>query len=1051
MKKQKVSRFNKKYLIEKREVRFFLSSTFADMGPERSAIVKVFNELKLEARKRNVILSLVDLRWGVTQEESRTGRVLSVCLNEIEHSHPFFLGLLGSRYGSSPNPEDLKNNKELEERYPWLRKDIENGLSITEIEIQYAVLRNPNDVDAAFFINNTPGCLPDSHKRLTRLKDTVRNKKGVSCDDYFSIEDLCQKVRARVLGIMDKYFRVSDSPQRSQEQTTQLAFINSHHSHYIKSGRNHRIIDDFVNGEQQNLVISGPSGIGKSALIANWIKENQDRIPYHIIYYFVGNATTTNDYHHILSYIRNGVQSLCQTDHPHYNGESIETETQRILIEAAEKGARLLIVIDGINQIADNENAKLLNWLPTTVNGKVKFLFSTLDHDETWNTFRRRDYPIRQIKPLTQSQRKRFLKQYLSHVGKTLDREPLDRIISNEQCKNTLVLKTLLDELICFGSFKHLNKRIDYYLAASSPEDFFNRMLKRMEADYSLNQDIVRHVLSLISLSEDGLSEDEILHITGIRQIDWHLFYCAFYNHFITRQGRITFSHQFVSDAVHKRYKLKKAQNADGYRKEIVRHFESPVTDIESRNRQISESAYQYYHLRDGEHLHQTIFSLDAFNLYCTTGLTQFAGFWRFLSSTNSDKYSWHGYLHQPSDGIRAEEMPFLNLGLFSDLYFADYHFSIECYKANIRKTIDTLGKSHPHIAAAYNNIGDDYALLSDPMHALEYYDKALAIAEEQLGVNHPDTCTLYNNIGAACADMADYDTALDYYEKAMKGHSSIWGENHPSIAVDYNNMGSVYCEQGLYDKAYSCFDKARLISESTQGDNHPDTALYYDNLGEACLLKRDIDHAEAYCCKAFAIRWVVFGENHPETASSYLKIGLLYYERRMFETARKFFAAAKTIYEQTLGKKHPDTAEAYNDMGLAYYSLNKYKTAYRYYSLALSIRKEKLGEMHPKTAFSYNNIGVLHETQGNHLKALDCFFKSLRIRENVLGMNHIDTGFTCMKIGSIYDLAGEYKSAHDYYSKALVAYAENRHPLTEEVRQKMERVADLGGLLEHA
>ena len=122
----------------------FLSSTFSDMQEERSELVKTFEMLKVEAAKRNVSLSVVDLRWGVTEEEAKTGKVISVCLNEIENSHPFFIGILGNNYGTAPNRAELEKNPELRERYPWLESaipdDKENSMSITEMEIQYGVL-----------------------------------------------------------------------------------------------------------------------------------------------------------------------------------------------------------------------------------------------------------------------------------------------------------------------------------------------------------------------------------------------------------------------------------------------------------------------------------------------------------------------------------------------------------------------------------------------------------------------------------------------------------------------------------------------------------------------------------------------------------------------------------------------------------------------------------------------------------------------------------------------------------------------------------------------
>ena len=159
------------------------------MDAERTALIKTFDTLKIEANQRNVTLSVVDLRWGVTEEEARSGKVLSVCFEEIEHSHPFFIGLLGSRYGTSPSLSELEKNPELEERYPWIRKDIEDGMSITEMEIQYGILRNSHDVDAAFFIKATPGTVPDDTIRLTLLKEEIKSQNRFVHDEYDSIDD----------------------------------------------------------------------------------------------------------------------------------------------------------------------------------------------------------------------------------------------------------------------------------------------------------------------------------------------------------------------------------------------------------------------------------------------------------------------------------------------------------------------------------------------------------------------------------------------------------------------------------------------------------------------------------------------------------------------------------------------------------------------------------------------------------------------------------------------------------------------------------------------
>ena len=57
-----------------RIIRVFLSSTFRDMEMERSALVKLFKGLQVKAASRGVTISLVDLRWGITEEDAKSAR-----------------------------------------------------------------------------------------------------------------------------------------------------------------------------------------------------------------------------------------------------------------------------------------------------------------------------------------------------------------------------------------------------------------------------------------------------------------------------------------------------------------------------------------------------------------------------------------------------------------------------------------------------------------------------------------------------------------------------------------------------------------------------------------------------------------------------------------------------------------------------------------------------------------------------------------------------------------------------------------------------------------
>ena len=85
---------------QQRVVRVFVSSTFQDMFAEREELVKfTFPELRKRCRERQVEFVEVDLRWEITYEQKAEGKVLPICLAEIELCRPYFMGLLGERYG----------------------------------------------------------------------------------------------------------------------------------------------------------------------------------------------------------------------------------------------------------------------------------------------------------------------------------------------------------------------------------------------------------------------------------------------------------------------------------------------------------------------------------------------------------------------------------------------------------------------------------------------------------------------------------------------------------------------------------------------------------------------------------------------------------------------------------------------------------------------------------------------------------------------------------------------------------------------------------------
>jgi len=133
--------------IMSNNIRVFVSSTFRDFGLERDFMMsKTLPILREICFKKGLTITFVDLRWGVTSEESGRGDVIKLCLDEVQACKPFFICMLGERYGWHLTGEGDESLLEKTfdigaKHYPWVAE--QRHRSVTEIEILGGAL-NPD-------------------------------------------------------------------------------------------------------------------------------------------------------------------------------------------------------------------------------------------------------------------------------------------------------------------------------------------------------------------------------------------------------------------------------------------------------------------------------------------------------------------------------------------------------------------------------------------------------------------------------------------------------------------------------------------------------------------------------------------------------------------------------------------------------------------------------------------------------------------------------------------------------------------------------------------
>ncbi|MCX6844512.1 MAG: tetratricopeptide repeat protein [candidate division WOR-3 bacterium] len=609
-----------------RVVRVFISSTFRDMFRERDMLVKrIFPQLRKMCEERFVTWGEVDLRWGVPDEKKAEGKVLPICLEEIRRCRPYFIGILGERYGSLPEelPPDLLD------REPWLKEHLKH--SLTELEIWHGVLNDPKMAGRSFFYFRDPSYLdhlpkeanrsefasesPEAAGNLARLKDRIRSSGLPVRENYADPEALGELVLRDLTDVIDVLYPVGSEPDPlDREAMLHEAFARSRARVYIGRDDYFKQLDEHAAGDGPPLVILGDSGSGKSALLANWAQRYRKDHPDDLsVLHFIGASPYSSDWAAMLRRILGEFKRRFGfADEIPDKPDALRAAFANWLHMAAAKG-KVILILDALNQLEDRDGAPDLVWLPPVIPANVRLFLSTLP-GRPLDDLKKRNWPTLAIQPFTAAERALFIKQYLAQYRKELSQAQASRIAATEQAANPLFLQALLEELRLFGKHEELESRITLYLQAKDIPALYELILARYEEDYEDDRPgLVRDAMTGIWAARRGLSEVELLDILGkdgepLPRAYWSRLFLAAEQALVSKAGLLNFFHDHLRAAVRNRY-LPEEQQQSAAHLRLAGYFEKQ----EPGPRRTDELPWQLAEAKSWQRLYDLLSDLDFF------------------------------------------------------------------------------------------------------------------------------------------------------------------------------------------------------------------------------------------------------------------------------------------------------------------------------------------------------------------------------------------------------------------------------------------------------
>ena len=1040
----------------------FVSSTFRDMQAERDALRDfVLPRVNEFAAKYGRAVEIIDLRWGVdtaaVSEEEQNHKVLRTCLDEIERSRPFFLGLIGDRYGWTPPRSYME--AALEAAYFSLE---ETNMSVTALEIEYGVLRSKNPPICLFYFRESPdyAVMPEKlhqiyqdeaegQAKLAKLKEEIRARFGQNIKTYAAevhenglavSKDWAEMVAADIIAkLREEWGEPSETPPtwKEQERNMQDSFRESRTAFF--AGRAAAIADMAafcLGGETTSrlLMIQGEAGSGKSGLLCKVMDEIEDKCL--LLPFSCGISPRSNLVENMLKYF---ISLLCEKLALEDNSEDI-TKFQDIkdrfseLLFAACAKTRVVAVVDALDQLAGSDETRRMLWISGKLPENFRLLSSIIEGPET-EAVKQLGGEVRPMPAINTEDKAAIIHSIAKRYHKEISNAVVDYILQKQTpdganaAQNPLYLSLITQDLVMMDRYeldivqkymedgasqpealaKFMRERIDE--TPGDPGGAYLAVLGRLEK--LIDKDFVRGVCGMIAISRGGLRESDMegaFRELGLRYntADFSWLRQMMRGH--VSQGDMQqwdFSHQSLRRALRKEMpeELKRLNNG------IVSHFLSIMTQDNFMVREIMHHlcianrpdiaadviAAAYYDVRN----------YDIRNYTLERGL--------------ADVYTEHDkgpafLMEIPNSATNVEETErlFITETIRSCLPLLPEKtnsFRIELMLAALamiekQEDADTrLVKTRGE-----ESIANLYMETGRTEEAGKYFRKALdtrvKIYKKTVIVDvRNELSESYLNMGDHLTKLGQTKEAGEYFRKALDMNmKSYWWddtiENLWNLSVSYGRMGDHLTKLGQTKKAGKYYRKAleanvKIYKQTGTVDARRALSISCDNMG---------DHLRSL--------------GRLEEAGEYI---------------RTYLDVSVQIYEQTgtvEALKH--LSMSYGKMGIHLTELGEIEEAGECLRKALDADKqfyELTGTISAlrELSASYGNMGYYLMNLGETKQAGEYFRKCLdesgKIYEQTDTVEALrDLSVTYGYMGNYLTASGEIEEAGEYYRKALDA-----------------------------
>ncbi|XP_074544766.1 telomerase protein component 1-like [Halichoeres trimaculatus] len=533
-----------------RGVRVFISSTFRDMHAERDILVRsVFPELRRRAAQHCLYLQEVELRWGVTEEES--GRAAELCLSEVCRSQ-MLVGILGERYGLVPPRPVLPDLPQ----YSWLAS-APRGMSMTEMEIRqfqalypdtakqrmFCFFRDPNitkSVPVAWRSHFAPES-KEAESKMSSLKEMIRGSDVKVTENYLcewggvvdgkpylkNLEDFGKAVLNDLwTAVVKQFVEDDDDAEAASEMKEQEVHQGALQRQFFGRQKLLRAaveMSEQVQAKGGMMVVEGGPGEGKTVFMAALAEalrsggKSRTNLVCDVISYSTAASQSARSVENLLRFLVQWLRKMKQTEEDAPLPQSYRDLLSEFLSSLSDmkREKPLVLLVDGVDLVQDGRGQLCSDWIPQELPKGVCLVMSMPSKTALLQTLAKKGGTIMfSLGQLTMLDRKDIVQKGLDTFGKKLSdsafNNQLQMLVMKKGAASPLFLHLACEDLRNYASFDKLKESVD-----GMPQSLSQLVQYSLDRLCSQYRGILglRWALAALTVSTTGLRERDLYSV----------------------------------------------------------------------------------------------------------------------------------------------------------------------------------------------------------------------------------------------------------------------------------------------------------------------------------------------------------------------------------------------------------------------------------------------------------------------------------------------------------------------------------------------------------